>query len=497
MSRVILVSNRVTDPNQAAQAGGVAVAIADCLRQRQGIWVGWSGIVDDGAADQSVDRSHPGLATLSLSEAEYRSYYLGYSNSVLWPVFHSRVDLAQFEAGFFAAYQAVNRRFAEALVALIRPDDLIWVHDYHFICLARELRALGVKNKIGFFLHIPFPPSQSFLTIPEHLQLAHAFAAYDLIGLQASTDVAHMIDYLHHGAAGQMLPDGRMRVGDREFSIASFPVGIDAGFFQKLGAADVVPKTARQHARIVGVDRLDYTKGLPQKFRAYGRFLEVYPEFRNRVVLTQIAAPTRESVEAYADIRKELESLSGSINGAYGDLEWVPIHYINQTTSRERLAGIYRDSAVALVTPLRDGMNLVAKEYIAAQNPENPGVLILSRFAGAAEQMPEALIVNPYNVDEIADAIYRAVQMPIEERRRRCASLLENIVSASASQWSSSFLSALTNADPFNDSQTAGGMRLRRAIRGLSGSAEKLPTVSDRGCIANVRPQNSVAMSRM
>jgi trehalose 6-phosphate synthase len=462
MSRVVIVSNRVTDPNEAAQAGGVAVAISDCLRSRDGLWFGWSGGMEPGGNQQVTIKSDQETtrALMPLSQTEYNDYYLGYSNSVLWPVFHNRVDLAQFEAGYFDVYCSVNRRFAKALQNLIKPDDLIWIHDYHFILLALELRALGVMNKIGFFLHIPFPPAQSFLAIPEHREIAHAFAAFDLIGLQATTDTANFIDSLKHGANGQLLPDGRMRVGGSECVVGCFPVGIDADFFKPTAVEN--PKSAPiDVTRICGVDRLDYTKGLPQKFRAFGRFLEQHTEYRGKAVLTQIATPTRESLEAYADIRKELESLAGQINGAYGDLEWVPIHYINRGISRQLLVNVYRGASVGLVTPLRDGMNLVAKEYIASQDPENPGVLVLSQFAGAVEQMGGALQVNPYNINEISDAIQIALEMPKQERQARHAFLLENIETTGAKQWADQFLEALVNVVTVS---AANRWTLRRAL---------------------------------
>jgi trehalose 6-phosphate synthase len=481
MGRVVIVSNRVVAPKKAAQAGGVAVAIADVLKRRQGLWFGWSGTIEENAADSDVAhvekvRSGGLVATLPISQAEYNGYYLGYSNSVLWPVFHNRVDLAQFEAGYYDLYRNVNARFARSLKALLQPDDLIWIHDYHFVSFAKELRALGVENRIGFFLHIPFPPAQAFLTVPEHLELAHALAAYDLVGLQTTTDVGNMIDYLQHGASGRLLPDGRVRVGDRVVAVASFPVGIDVGYFENPGDAEHVALQSSNNTlrRMVGVDRLDYTKGLPQKFRAFGRFLERYPDYHRKVILTQIAAPTRESVEAYTDVRKELESLAGSINGMHSDLDWVPIHYINRSIARSKLPATYLASHVALVTPLRDGMNLVAKEYVAAQNPADPGVLILSRFAGAAEAMTEALIVNPYNVDEIADAIRQALEMPLVERQRRHASMLVQLQAGSATHWCDAFLAYLAR-DPEGDlpsMSAAHASRMLRAMNQLSSSAK-------------------------
>ena len=288
--------------------------------------------------------------------------------------------------------------------------------------------------------------------------------------------MSNLIDYLEHGANGQLLPDGRMRVNGREFSLGSFPVGIDSSFFKNLPAHVTA---VGGHIRIIGVDRLDYTKGLPQKFRAFGRFLELYPAYRGKIVLTQIAAPSRESVEAYSDIRRELESLSGSINGTFGDLEWVPIHYINQLASRERLARVYRSSGVGLVTPLRDGMNLVAKEYVAAQAPDNPGVLVLSQFAGAAEELDGALVVNPYNIDDIAQAINRAVTMPLPERCDRYQALISKIDSASAANWAADFLDALAGILPTGP-VGGSGFALKRAVEALSaqGTISGIPITS-------------------
>jgi trehalose 6-phosphate synthase len=447
MSRIVLVSNRVADLSKAAQAGGVVIAIADVLRARNGLWLGWSGKIGEKSEEirTTPDIQETGaatVATLPLSSREFKDYYLGYSNAVLWPVFHDRLDLAQFEAGYYQRYLEVNRRFAHALRPLLKPDDTIWVHDYHMIPLGMELRKLGVQNPIGFFLHIPVPPAQTFLAIPEHRDLARGLAAYDLIGLQTRVDVANLIDYLQDGVFGRILHDGRIRAFDRELSIASFPVGIDVDSF--VGSR---PKRSREQPpsaiRLIGVDRLDYTKGLPQKFRAFARFLEKYPDYRRKVILSQIAPPTRENVLAYADIRHELETLSGTINGKFGELDWVPIQYIHRSTPRRLLVDVYRHSRIGLVTPLRDGMNLVAKEYIAAQDPEDPGVLILSRFAGAAEQMKQALIINPYDIEEMADIIKVALEMGLQERRERQRALLAGIRTYDTFAWCRSFLAAL------------------------------------------------------
>lgn len=447
MSRLVIVSNRVADLSKASQAGGVAVAIADTLREREGLWLGWSGKIGDRNDELRTkpDFSKIGnatIATLPLSAREHDDYYIGYSNNVLWPVFHDRLDIAQFEAGYYQRYLEVNKRFAQALRPLLKPEDTIWVHDYHMIPMAMELRALGVTNPIGFFLHIPVPPAQTFLAIPEHRELARGLSSYDLIGLQTKVDVGNLIDYLQDGVFGRILQDGRIRAFDRELSIAAFPVGIDVESF--VGSRPKRSAQPRNPAtRLLGVDRLDYTKGLPQKFRAFGRFLDKHPDYRRKVVLSQIAPPTRETVTAYADIRHELETLSGSINGRFGDLDWVPIQYIHRSTPRKTLVDVYRNSRVGFVTPLRDGMNLVAKEYVAAQNPDDPGVLILSRFAGAAEQMKEALIVNPYDVEEMADAIKVALDMGATERRERHEALLAGICRQDTFAWCRSFLDML------------------------------------------------------
>jgi trehalose 6-phosphate synthase len=450
MSRVVLVSNRVLDLRKAAQAGGVAVALADIVRTRPALWFGWNGETKPPEEADTVHREGR-VVTVPLTPAEHERYYLGYSNSVLWPVFHNRLDLAQFEAGYFEQYIQVNRRLASLLQPMLRSDDVIWVHDYHLIPLAIELRTLGVRNRIGFYLHIPFPPWQTFIAIPEHEQLARGLAAYDLIGLQTKSDISSLIDYSVNSAFGSVLSDGRVRLFDKPVNVEAFPIGIDMADFANPRRESSGLVQGRGVARIVGVDRLDYTKGLPQKFRAFGRFLEKNPQYRREVVLTQIAPPTRESVEAYLGIRQELESLAGSINGRFGELDWVPIHYIHRSTPRRRLPGIYRSSRIGMLTPLRDGMNLVAKEYVAAQDPVDPGVLILSRFAGAAEELSAALIVNPYDIEATSDVLRVALEMALEERQARHRTLLEVVKTNDITAWCESFLTALTRTPTADD----------------------------------------------
>lgn len=473
VSRVVLVSNRVLDLRKAAQAGGVAVALADVVRTRPSLWFGWNGEIKPADESHAVGREGR-IATIPLTPNEHERYYLGYANSVLWPVFHSRLDLAQFEAGFFEQYIGVNRRLAAQLQPMLKADDIIWVHDYHLIPMAAELKKLGVTNRIGFYLHIPFPPWQIFTAIPEHEQLARSLADYDLVGLQTKSDVSNLIDYVMNGAFGHVTPQGRVRFFDRLVSIASFPIGIDVADFTK-GGRDAGLVQGRGASRIIGVDRLDYTKGLPQKFKAFGQFLEKNPQYRRQVVLTQIAPPTRASVDAYLDIRQQLESLAGSINGQFGELDWVPIHYIHRSTARRRLTAVYRSSRIGMVTPLRDGMNLVAKEYVAAQDPADPGVLILSRFAGAAEELRNALIVNPYDIGATADVIRVALEMSLSERRQRHEALMKTVESNDITAWCRSFLAALERValpDPSREPES-----IARALDNLR-EAAKLPRSS-------------------
>jgi trehalose 6-phosphate synthase len=443
MNRVVLVSNRVADLAHGPQAGGVAVALAGIGRAHHTLWFGWSGEIKPEEQVNAATLRGERMATVPLTESEHQGYYLGYANSVLWPVFHNRLDLAQFESGFFEQYSDVNRRMAALLCPLLRPDDMIWVHDYHLIPFAAELRRRGIDNPVGFYLHIPFPPWQTFMAIPEHQALARALSAYDLIGLQTKADVANLVSYLENGVLGRIVPDGRVRAFERLVSVASFPVGIDIAYFARARREEGLVQASASVSRIIGIDRLDYTKGLPQKFRAFGRFLDKYRQYQRQVVLTQIAPPTRQSVEAYSDIRHQLETLAGSINGRFGELDWVPIHYIHRSTARRRLPGIYRSSRIGMVTPLRDGMNLVAKEYVAAQDPADPGVLILSQFAGAAEAMTEALIINPYNIEETADVIRAALEMSLDERRGRHEALIAELRSHDATGWCRAFLARL------------------------------------------------------
>ena len=456
--RLVVVSNRLADPRKPA-AGGLAVALGEALSESGGLWFGWSGTVDENGAPgegrlQTRQAGRVTLATVDLSREDHDSYYLGYSNSVLWPVFHCRLDLADFDNDAIAGYRRVNRMMAHKLMPLLKDDDVIWVHDYHLIPLAAELRALGCRQRIGFFLHIPLPPPVILAAIPQQHWLMRSLFAYDLVGLQSETDVQHFERYVQNEIGAERVGTHLYRAFGATLHTQAFPIGIDVAEFERLGqGAEAVETYERMHheyARrrlLLGIDRLDYSKGLPQRVRAFRNMLKRYPDTHSDATLIMIASPSRDTVNAYSDLRQELEGLCGATNGDYGELDWMPVRYIHRMVPRKRIPGLCRAACVGLVTPLRDGMNLVAKEYVVAQDPEDPGVLVLSRFAGAAEQLTDALLVNPYDTQGMADVIHRALHMPLEERQRRHRALLANVREFDVHWWRKSFLKALAEAD--------------------------------------------------
>lgn len=457
MSRLVVISNRVADPRKLA-AGGLAVALGETLQQTGGLWFGWSGaITDDEEGSDAPPRTRTSgkvtLATIDLCRSDYDSYYEGYSNSVLWPVFHYRLDLAKFNTRDLAGYRRVNQLFARKLQPLLRDDDILWVHDYHLIPLAAELRALGCQQRIGFFLHIPLPPELILAAIPQHEWLMRSLFAYDLVGLQSEADVAHCMRYMTNEGNALLLPDQRLQAFGATVQVKAFPIGIDVDEFERLAktaeAAETYARVCAEYSRrqlLLGIDRLDYSKGIPQRVRAFRELLERYPDNQHSATLLMIASPSRDTVNAYADLRQELEGLCGAINGDFGDLEWMPLRYIHRTVARKRVPALCRASRVCLVTPLRDGMNLVAKEYVASQDPDDPGVLVLSRFAGAAEQLRDALLVNPYDTQGMAESIQTALHMPLKERKRRHRALLDNVRTFNVHWWRQAFLDALKQA---------------------------------------------------
>ena len=449
------MSNRVSAPKARsgeASQGGLAVALGSALRESGGIWFGWSGRVTDSFTGRMQTSHDAGIttATVDLEEQDVDEYYNGYANRTLWPLFHYRVDLAEFDRNFGAGYERVNQRLASTALPLIEPDDLIWVQDYHLIPLGYQLREMGVTNRLGFFLHIPWPPHRLLTALPYHRRLVESMLAYDLIGFQTEQWLESFHHYVEREMGGTVDPDGIVQVGDRTVRTGAFPIGIDTHEFDDLlvrpdaiDAQRTLIKSAEGKKVIIGVDRLDYTKGLVERFEGYRHFLEENPDWQHRAFLLQIAPPSRGEVHTYEVIREELDGLSGRINGQFAHVDWVPIRYVNQSYPRAGLVGLYRGADVALVTPLLDGMNLVAKEYVAAQDPADPGVLILSKFAGAALQMSEALLVNPHSKDEISDALRTALTMKLDERKRRWEALITGIRRDDVHHWRNTFLDAL------------------------------------------------------
>jgi len=445
----VVVSNRV--PADADNPGGLAVALKDALSGRESLWFGWSGDISaDTETVRTVTRGQAAFAVTDLTQEEHDGYYAGYSNRALWPAFHYRLDLSEFEESDFRAYMAVNARFARQIAELLRPDDIIWIHDYHLIPLAEALRALGVTNAIGFFSHIPFPPPELFQAIPQHRELAAGLMACNLVGFQSRRDRANFERYMIEKANGIWMPDGRVGAFGSISRAMAFPIAIEVDSFAETARAGAQMDTARRmmaaargHAIILGVDRMDYSKGLPERLGAIGELFARHPELCGHATLLQIAPVSRGGVEAYAHLREEIEGLVGHINGEYAQIDWAPIHFMAQGLPREELAGLLRLARVGLVTPLRDGMNLVAKEYVAAQDPDDPGVLVLSEFAGAAEQLTGALIVNPHDMREQAESIRRALEMDLTERRERHAAMMEVLHQYDSAWWCASFLDAL------------------------------------------------------
>jgi len=459
LGRLVIVSNRVPVPKrgETPAAGGLAVALKDAFSSRGGLWFGWSGTASPEPADlvRHARRGGVDYAVIDLSQEAYDGFYAGYANSALWPMFHFRLGLLSYDRGQARCYKLVNQRYAEKLLPLLRPDDTIWVHDYQMIPLGAELRARGSKHRIGYFHHIPFPPWAVFSAMPGGEELISNLLAYDLVGVQTQRDLTGLVDCMAQGTGMKVRPSGQQAGGEIRFRgrrtrLGSFPIAIATEEFAAVAEQSVASREVRRFVEslagrslVIGAERLDYTKGLPERLRGFGALLENFPEHRNNVTYLQIAARSREDVESYKDLKREIETLAGRINGDYSEADWTPVRYVGRTQPRDMLAGYYRRAQVGLVTPLRDGMNLVAKEYVAAQDPSNPGVLVLSRFAGAAEGMPEALLVNPLDAEGIGEALHAALVMPMEERRERHGAMYRRLCENSVTGWARSFLETL------------------------------------------------------
>lgn len=451
---LVVVSNRVArgKPNEP-MTGGLAAALLPVVEKSGAIWVGSSGRVRDGAQKEpfaEVEALGAGaLAMLDLPAAHYGGYYEGFANSALWPALHSRSDLIRASEEDYTSYREVNSFMAKALLRFEKSDTAFWIQDYHFLALGADLRQLGVTRPIGFFLHTPWPARAVIAGVPHHRELIEAMLAYDLIGFQTQDDCDNFLDYLAFDLDLE-IEDGvaLSRYGRSHLKV--FPIGIDPKKFAEQSAKAVShPDVSRLRRSLngeklaIGVDRLDYSKGLVNRIKAFDRMWTMQPSLARTVSLLQIATPSRGSIEAYGNLQCELAKLVSEVNGHHGEVDWTPIRYLNKGYSQTVLAGLYRTAQVGVVTPLHDGMNLVAKEYVAAQNPSDPGVLVLSKFAGAANELDAALLVNPNDIDSMARTIATAVSMPLIERRMRWEAMMAKLRAGTIQQWFADFVDAL------------------------------------------------------
>jgi len=473
LSRLVVVSNRVAPAKQPREGsqGGLAVAVLAALRETGGIWFGWNGKIkrQPEAKADTVEAGRVTYRTISLSRPDYEQYYLGYSNRALWPLLHYRLDLSESTRQNFEGYLRVNRIFVTRLLPMLRDDDLIWVHDFHLIPMAEYLRNAGSDHRTGFFLHVPWPAVQVLLALPHHREIVRALCHYDVVGFQTESDRQAFFDYIRTEVGGHVGDDDVVRAFGRTLVVRAFPISIDTANVSNLAKVAVKSSPTQMLIQslgdrnlVIGVDRLDYSKGLIHRFEAVEHLLESYPEHRRHFVMLQIAPPTRSDVPEYQELQHELEAIVGHINGRFAEADWAPARYLNKGYNRRTLCGFFRKSRVGLVTPLRDGMNLVAKEYVAAQDPRDPGVLILSRFAGAAQELSGAMVVNPYDPEGVGEALQEALAMPLKARKERWRADYDYLSKYDISVWRENFLNALSRA-PFRRSGRPGHVPSDRA----------------------------------
>ena len=455
MSRLVVVSNRVAIPGEN-RPGGLAVALQAALGERGGLWFGWSGKTVRGSSGEVREQRDGDIryVTVDLNRADLDAYYTGFSNRTLWPLLHFRLDLVDYDRATREGYRRVNALFADKLAPLLRDDDTVWIHDYHLIPLASMLRERGVGCRMGFFLHVPVPSADLLMAMPDHQRLLATLYAYDLIGFQTQRDNDRFHSYVRLYGGGRIVGPGVLEApGGRRFRTGAFPISIDTAHIARQAAA-AMNKPALRDLRTslerrllaIGVDRLDYSKGLPERFHGFERYLQRHPDQKGSMTYLQIAPVSRGDVGEYQQLRNQLEQIAGHINGGHAAPDWTPLRYVNRNFPHATLTGFYRAARVGLVTPLRDGMNLVAKEYVAAQDPEDPGVLVLSLLAGAAAEMKEALLVNPHDFDGVADAIATAATMPLERRRERWHAMMEHLLAHDIHAWRRDYLAALEQA---------------------------------------------------
>ena len=448
-----MISNRVAMPGRrGGDQGGLASGLLGAMRGHGGLWFGWNGKISE-TADNPPEITEEGgvtFATVPLTKRQFEGYYVGAANSLLWPLFHSRLNLVRYNSSECETYQKVNLIFARQLLPMLRPDDLVWVHDYHLLPLGRRLREAGMAQPVGFFLHVPFPFPDVLRAMPGHRELLESMLHYDVLGFQTSMDVEAFSSCVEHFCPDAEVHGSRIEYHGHSALVRSFPIGIDVDAIAAMahkGRQGIhgrrLEESLTQRRLIIGVDRLDYSKGLPERLMAYGQLLESSPEFRRKVVMLQIAPLSRTEVAEYEDIRQELNSIAGDIHGRFAEYDWLPLRYMTRGFQRTTIMGFLSLAQIGLVTPLRDGMNLVAKEYIASQPVEDPGVLVLSSLAGAAEQLTDAVIVNPYDITGVAAGIAQGLRMPVEERRRRWERMMDVLRRSDIHHWIGEFTDAL------------------------------------------------------
>lgn len=456
MQRIVNVSNRLPFPGANSAPGGLASGVLAAMHAQRGLWLGWDGDLHPADPERLAITSQNDIAfaRISLPGRLRDLYYNGFANGALWPLLHSFLDRFRYRAEEQRAYQAVNEIFAQRLQPLLGADDLIWVHDYHLFPLARCLRARGIRAPIGFFLHVPFPSYETLRALPTFADLIDALLSYDLVGFQTSADrhaFVAAVEQLH--GRGAVQADRSIVIEGRQVLTDVFPIGVDSEAIARsaeLGArSEFVTRTGAglgSRKLILGVDRLDYSKGILERFEAYRDFLDRYPSNIGNVTYLQIAPLGRLDVEPYARMREALEQSVGRTNARYACADWTPIRYLNRDFEHQVLMGFMRSAHACLVTSLRDGMNLVAKEYVCAQDPADPGVLVLSDRTGSACELTDALIVNPYDSSAVADAIQAAIDMPLTQRRARHERLLCAVRRNDIHAWRSRFLELLAKA---------------------------------------------------
>ena len=465
MERLVVVSNRLpastlsmaSQDQRSQPVGGLVSAVQSALEEHGGLWFGWSGTTTERrlAVEPTVTSNGAiDVGAMNLTADEINLFYSVFANRTLWPLLHAFPNFVQLRHDAYRGYRRVNRRFAEGLFPLLREGDVVWVQDYHLIPLGSELRKMGWKGKIGFFLHTPFPAAEVFAILPWAKQLLEEFICYDLVGFHTNRYAHNLLDTLQVEIGGRV-DGGVFHAPTGSVGAGVYPIGTDPAQFQRwareadegeeLGFLQrLLPRRPAERKKVVlGVDRLDYSKGIPQRLRTFEAMLDRYPAIRGKVTMIQISAPSRSRIPEYVEERERVDSLVGRINGRFAEADWVPVHYLYRSYSQEELAHFFREANVCLVTPLRDGMNLIAKEFVASQGSD-PGVLVLSRFCGAADTMQDALIVNPYDIEGTAEAVHSALSMTLRERRLRWQNLYGHVESNTSKVWADSFLADLT-----------------------------------------------------